>query len=57
MRHTHCDQVRVEQVNLDRQFLQPVQKHGVGARPMALKDRMLLEDMGGGLGHAHRARL
>jgi hypothetical protein len=44
-------------VNLDSQFLQPVEKHGVGARPMALQVRMLLEYMGGGLGHAHRARL
>jgi hypothetical protein len=55
IRHAHCDQVRVEHLNLDAQFLQPpVQKHGVGAHPMTHQHRMLLDDVGCGLGHAPR---
>jgi hypothetical protein len=42
----HCDQVRVEHLNLDAQFLQPppVQKHGVGAHPMTRQHRMFLKE-------------
>jgi hypothetical protein len=59
MRHAHCDQVRVEHQNLDAQFLQPppMQKHGVGAQPMTRQHRLLLDDVGCGLGRAPRARL
>jgi hypothetical protein len=53
IRHAHCDQVRVENLNLNAQFLQPPseQKHGVKARPMTRQHRMLLDDRGCGLGY------
>jgi hypothetical protein len=50
IQHAHCDQVRVEHLNLDAQFLQPipVQKHGVGAHPVTRQHRILLDDVGFG---------
>jgi hypothetical protein len=54
-RHTRYDQVRLEHLDLGAQcFLKPpsVQKHGVGASPMICQSRILLDDLGGGLGHA-----
>jgi hypothetical protein len=52
IRHAHCDQVGVEHLNLDAQFLQPppVLKHRVGAHPMTCQNLMLPVDLGGSLG-------
>jgi hypothetical protein len=69
IRHALCDKVRVEDLNLDAQFLQPppgekhrvgahpVQNHRVGAHPVTRQQSMLLDDLGCGLGHAPGARL
>jgi hypothetical protein len=57
IRHEHSVKFRVEDLNLDDQFLKPppVQKHRVGARPMTRHHRLLLD--GCGLRHAPRALL
>jgi hypothetical protein len=53
IRHAHCDQVRVEHLNLDTEFLQPppVQTQGVGANPVTRQHRKRLDDLSGGLGN------
>jgi hypothetical protein len=55
IRHAHCDKFRVEDLNLDAQFLQPplVQKNRVGAHPMTRQHSMLLDDLPCGLGHCY----
>jgi hypothetical protein len=47
--HTHCDQVRFENLDVDAPFLKPppAQKHGIVASPMTRQHRMLLDDRGG----------
>jgi hypothetical protein len=59
LRHARCDQFRVEHLNLNAQLLQPrpEPKNGGGASPMTRQHRMLLDDPGGGLERAPRARL
>jgi hypothetical protein len=54
IRHAQREQLRVEHLKHDAQFLQspPVQKHGVVASRITRQHRMLLDSLGGGLGHA-----